>query len=148
MPRYQSFKADCGPSALGNALDALGHLRSHDELISLCGTTADGTSPRQLWKAISALRESCSLVGPGELKDAYPDVALLRLGAVVADGRPAALLVDDWEHWVAVCGRLGHTFIVADSAHLRQTLFLSPSQLAERWGHSGATRARFYGIAL
>jgi ABC-type bacteriocin/lantibiotic exporter with double-glycine peptidase domain len=147
VPRFQSYRADCGPSALGNALDALGIRRSHDELVSLCGTTADGTTPTQLKRAITALRESCGLTC-GELKDTHADVALLRLGAVLSDGRPAILLVDSWEHWVAVVGRLGHRYIVADSADLRQTVHYQPADLADRWQHPGVTRNGLYGIAL
>jgi ABC-type bacteriocin/lantibiotic exporter with double-glycine peptidase domain len=148
MPRFQSYRADCGPSALSNALDALGIRRSHDELVTLCGTTADGTTPLQLKRAITALRESCDLAGPGEMKDTHADIALLRLGAVLADGRPSILLVDNWEHWVAVVGRLGHRFLVADSADLRQSISYKPDELALRWLHSGVTRNGFYGIAV
>lgn len=147
MPRFQSYRADCGPSALGNALDALGIRRSHDELVTLCGTTADGTTPLQLKRAITALRDSCGLMGPGEMKDTHADVALLRLGAVLSDGRPAVLLVDSWEHWVAVVGRLGHRYVVADSADLRQTIHSTPADFADRWGYPGV-RNGFYGIAL
>lgn len=147
MPRYQSYRADCGPSALGNALEALEHVRSHDELITLCGTTADGTTPTGLKRAIDRLRESCDL-RPGEMRDSHADIALLRLGAVLAHGRPAVLLVDGWGHWVAAVGRLGDTFVVADSAHLRQVVYLPPSALAARWGHPGVTRGAFYGLVL
>jgi ABC-type bacteriocin/lantibiotic exporter with double-glycine peptidase domain len=148
VPRFQSFRADCGPTSLGNALDALGIRRSHDELVTLCGTTADGTTPLQLKRAIKALRDSCGLMGPAEMKDTHADIALLRLGAVLHDGRPAILLVDSWEHWVAVVGRLGHRYCVADSADLRQTVHYPPADLAERWAHPGVTRNGFYGIAL
>lgn len=148
MSRFQSFRADCGPSALSNALEALEVRRSHDELMTLCGTTADGTTPVQLKRAITRLKESCGLVGPHELKDTHGDVALLRLGAVLADGRPGVLLVDEWEHWVAVVGRLGHRFVVVDSADLRQTIHYSPEGLAARWRHPGVVRGGFYGVAL
>lgn len=149
IPRFQSFRADCGPAALGNALDALGHRRSHDELVSLCRTTAiDGTNPVQLKRAITNLVESCELVGPAEIRDSDGSVALLRLGSLLGDGRPCILLVDSWEHWVACTGRLGHRFIVADSADLRQTIHYPPSELLGRWGHQGVRRGKYYGIAI
>ncbi len=147
MPAFQSYRADCGPTALQNALDALGHIRSHDELVSLCGTTADGTSPRQLRRAIGVLKESCDLQ-PGEIKDRYDDVALLRLAALLDHGRPAILLVDSWSHYVAAVGRLGDIFIICDSADLRQTLYLSAGDLIHRWAHPEVPRVRLYGLSL
>ncbi len=148
MPRFQSYRADCGPSALGNALEALGIRRSHDELVTLCGTTGDGTSPLQLKRAITAMRDSCGLVGPGEMKDTHADIALLRLDAVLHDGRPAILLVDSWGHWVAAVGRLGRRYIIADSADLRATVHTNPADLVARWQYPGVTRNGFYGLAV
>lgn len=148
MPRFQSYRADCGPSALGNALEALEIRRSHDELVSLCRTTArDGTNHLGMLRAIRTIKESCELFGPVEMRDSASDVALLRLAHLLGGGRPAVLCVDSWSHWVAVVGVLGSRFVVADSADLRQTIWMGPEQLVSRWGYPGV-RNGFYGIAL
>jgi len=148
MPRFQSFRADCGPTALWHALEALGHSRSHDELVTLCRTTAEGTSPVQLVRAIRTLAEPLSLYGPMEIKDAKSDIAGLRLRSLIGDGRPVILLVDDWEHWVACVGCLGHRLLVSDSADLRQLIYYRPDELLSRWGHSAGGRGAYYAIGV
>lgn len=147
MPVFQSFRADCGPAAVVNCLEALGIRRSLDEVTQLCRTTADGTSPLQIRRALSTLREPCELAGPMELRDTRPDIALLRISAVLADGRPLVALVDQFQHWVGVVGRLGHRFIVADSADLRQVIHYTPEEFSARWGYPGV-RNGFYALGL
>lgn len=148
MTRFQSYRADCCPSALGNALEALGIRRSHEELLTLCGTTANGTTPTQLKRAVKSLTDSCSLL-PVEMKENVPDVALLKLAALLDDGRPVVLLVDNWEHYVAAVGRLGrHVVVVADSADLRQTIHYPMAEFGRRWGHTEVKRGGFWGLAI
>ena len=148
MPRFQSYRADCGPMSICNALEALEIRRSHDEIVTLCGTTArDGTNHLGMLRAIRALKESCDLFGPVELRDSHSDVALLRLGHLLGRGRPAILCVELWSHWLAVVGVLGDRFILADSADLRQTVWVGPQELVQRWGYPGV-RSGYYGIAV
>lgn len=144
MASYQSNRASCGPAALGNALEALGIQRTEAELITLTGQTANGTSPRQLVKAIKAidgeaLRGDIFKVGRGG------EAAIALWHCISEAGRPVILCVDAFEHWVACTGYIGGRFVVVDSAELGLVDYYTGEELLERWvGPKGG----YYGVIL
>lgn len=145
--RYQSKPASCGPTALRNALQARGVLRSEDELASLVGCTAAGTSARGLLRAVHMIAVDEPKIAPGVLSERRGDVALLKLHAALRSGIAGILCVDGFEHWVCAFGLLGDSTIhVADSAEPELVLHYGPTKLLERW--RGPGKAGFYGILL
>ena len=138
--RMQDSQANCGAYALKNALSALGIERSAEELEKLCKTSATkGTSPRNLFRAAEKI-EGCY---PAVLREKRGYVALLSLEHTVGKGRPALLVVDEGQHWVAVVGRLGDRFLVADSADNELVVSYDASTLLDRWADTS-----FEGVCL
>jgi len=126
----QDSQANCGPFALKNALSALGIERSAEELEKACGTTATkGTPTKGVHKAASKI-EGCS---PVALREKRCDVAMLKLDRSIRIGRPALLVVDEGQHWVAVVGFLGERYLVADSGDSELVLSYTAAGLEERW---------------
>lgn len=139
--RMQDSQATCGPSALSNALAALGVKRSSAECEVLCKASAtNGTNTKAMAKAIQSIDGTHLRV----LRESRPDVAMLRLLALLQRGRPVLLVVDSSSHWVAAVGVLGDRVLVADAADLELVLSYTPEELATRW-RDGKT---FYGVGL
>lgn len=139
--RMQDSQATCGPSALSNALSAVGMARSAAECEVLCQANATtGTPPASMVKAV----RSVDGVTPRLIRETRPEVAVLKLLALLDHGRPVLLVVDSSSHWVAAVGRLGDRVLVADSADLELVLSYTPDELAARW-RDGKT---FYGVGL
>ncbi len=127
--RLQDSQANCGPAALSNALSAIGVVRTQEECASLAKTSAtEGTSTKKLLAAIRAVGRE-----PVVINEKRPVVAMLYLGALLAEGRSAVLCVDDSSHWVAAIGLLGPRVLVADSADSELVVSITRSELAEWW---------------
>jgi len=142
--RMQDSQAGCGPTALHNALAALGLKRTQAECELLCGTTAtDGTPFKRL---VAGTRKIPELI-PCPLRESRADVAMLKLEAALRAGRPVLMVVDDGEHWVAAVGTLGGRVLVADSADNDLVLSYSPTELEHRWKEEGAGKP-FQGVIL
>src|SRR5690349_23329730 len=111
--RMQDSQANCGPSALRNALAALGISRSGDELEKLCQTDATQGTP-----VANVVRAARTIEGlePRRIQETRADVALLQLLEALRAGRPVLLCVDNDSHYVAAVGTLGNRVLVADSA--------------------------------
>src|SRR5262245_12893608 len=125
--RYQSNRASCGPAALHNALASLGIHRTEDELVQLCKQTPDGTSARNLSKAIQSISTTeLPLRGDAFGYKNNPEALVSLWYHVSYLGRPCILAVDGWEHWVTVVGHLGTRFAVADSANNALVLYYNP----------------------
>lgn len=144
--RYQSNRASCGPAALHNALAALGITRSEDELVQLCKQTPDGTSSRNIAKAIQSISTTEQPLRGQTFGFKGANEALVSIWYYVSYlGRPCILAVDGWEHWVTIIGHLGTRFGVADSANNALVLYYSPDELTTRWeGPNGG----YYGIIV
>lgn len=144
--RYQSNRASCGPASLHNALAALGIHRTEDELAQLCKQTPDGTSARNLGKAIQSISTAEQPLRGETFGFKSAPEALVSLWYWVSYlGRPTILAVDNWEHWVTVAGHLGTRFSVIDSAHNALVLYYNPDDLTTRWvGPNGG----YYGVIL
>src|SRR5690349_22488064 len=109
--RYQSRKSSCGPASLANALEAIGITRTEDELSTLSKQDATGTSSINLRKAAEAVGVDTVVIA-----EQRTETAGWALNSYVSSGSPGLLIVDNDDHWVAVVGRLGGMFIVADPA--------------------------------
>ena len=132
--RMQNSQATCGPTALQNALFALGIRRSQEELEVACKTTATmGTSTAKLLKAVGQI-EGCV---PVRFNERRRDVALLKLRCAVMDGRPVILSWQTGTHWVAAVGMLGPRFLVADAAEAELVLSFTVDELAALWDDDG-----------
>lgn len=127
--RMQSSEANCGSTALHNALAAIGTRRSLDECEILCGVKAEsGTNPFALIEAIATIRK----INPVVLKE-NDSANIYNLDYHVRRGRSAILLVDDNDHYVAVVGLIGDRILVADSAKNELVLSYTEQQLIKRW---------------
>jgi ABC-type bacteriocin/lantibiotic exporter with double-glycine peptidase domain len=101
--RFQRTKSSCGPAALSNALECLGIRRSEDELAALCKQTPEGTTAKNLRKAIATIDGTRN----GLIDEVRADVGLLRVLQSLYEGRPVILCVDSWSHWAVAAGVLG-----------------------------------------
>lgn len=138
---YQSRKSSCGPSSLANALEAIGVVRTEQELAELSRQTTDGTSSANLRKAVESI--GLETVNVAEQRR---QVAGWALGHFVRSGSPAMLVVDNDEHWVAVVGMLGRRFIVVDGADNELLLYYSLDALLDRWGNEYNKYSGFFII--
>lgn len=128
--RLQDSQANCGPTALHNALAALGIRRSPAECERLCATTAtEGTPADNLQAAAKSIR-GCH---PVVMESTDPTTSIWALFGRLAH-RPAILCVDADQHYIAAIGLLGDRFLVADGAHNDLVLPYSSTQLLRRWG--------------
>lgn len=156
MARYQTHASSCGPAALRNALSILGYDRSEQELIKTCKTDTDGTTVKNLFRALTTLKESCNLEGPAEIKEKEPDVALLRLLEALRNGRPVICCVrtdEPWDQWALASGILGSAgpnlrLVCEDSGSLELTEYRTPAQFTEWWRGPETERKPYYGIVL
>lgn len=149
--RLQSRKFSCGPGAVRNALEALGHVRTEEELKKLCGTTVEGTSAAGILRALKAVREACQLVGPSLLKQRSPEIALLLLEKFLSTGRPVIVPVrtdEPWDHWIAVGGRLGDRLVCLDSADDEIVVFKTAADFLPWWEGPAGHATPYYGIVL
>lgn len=129
--RMQDSQANCGSTALYNALQSLGIKRSMKECERLCNVTAqDGTSTQDLIQAASAIKG----LKPRLIGESNHTAAESILSNNLRKGRPAILAVDDDSHWIAAVGMLGPRILVADSAHNELILSYNEDQLLKRWG--------------
>lgn len=137
--RYQSRKSSCGPAALCNALEAVGIVRTEDEIGSLAKQSTDGTSSIHLRAAAEAI--GVEVLNVSEQRE---EVAGWLVESQLRAGNPGILVVDNDEHWVALIGMLNGTFIVADSADNDLLCFYSRNGLLDRWKSPTGRYAGFF----
>lgn len=143
--RLQDSQANCGSTAVKNALCALGIDRSTEECELLCGTTAtQGTPPHRMIKGLESIHELDVQV----IREKRPEIALLLLRDSLRDGRPAILLVDDAEHWIAAIGLLNERIIVADGADNELVTSNNSEGTIKRWVNKNSKRTPYYGIRI
>lgn len=141
--RMQASQHDCGPTALMNALRAIGIDRGIDELRKLTKATATaGTSERKLVTGIQKIQG----VRPHPHRFRDPTLAIAVLRDRLRCGRPCILSVDEEEHWVAAVGLLGERVLVADSASADLVIAYTPERLLSRW--DAGSEQSYYAIVL
>lgn len=131
--KLQDAKHSCGPTALSNALEAIGRPLEVSACAELCGTTVDGTDEHDLAKGMTLLGFSPRVV------TSWPAL----IGWLVS-GVPAIACVDSDEHWVAVIGNLRDRLIVVDSASGELVKTYASDEWSRRWRGSEG----FYALAL
>jgi len=142
--RLQDSQANCGSTAVKNALCALGIDRSTEECELLCGTTAiQGTPPRRMIKGLESIHELDVQV----ISEHRKEIALLLLCESLRDGRPVILLVDKNEHWIAAIGLLGDRIIIADGADNELVTSYNTDGISGRWVGT-SKRQTYYGIRI
>lgn len=145
--KLQDSKANCGPTALANALEAMGHVRSVEELAKLCDTNAThGTPVPNLLRAIKLLKEPCDLDDHQIIRTAGYELGSGGLFRAMAQGRAAVILVDAGEHYVSCFGTLGSRFHIADSADERLVVSVDDERLKEWWDSGG--RYKHWAVIL
>jgi ABC-type bacteriocin/lantibiotic exporter with double-glycine peptidase domain len=137
--RYQSRKSSCGPASLANALEAIGVVRSEDELATMSKQDTDGASSINLRKAAESI--GVEVINVIEQRSASAGWAL---GHYLRSGYSGLLVVDNDEHWIAVVGILGNRFIVIDSADDELVLYYSLNELVSRWGNDNDKYSGFF----
>ena len=142
----------CGPTALQNALRGLGLFINQYELVHLCDTDDDGTDEKGLQQAIERLPVEAS-----EISSFNPWEAIATLDQGLRCGKAAVICVDNFDHWVAVIGRLGSRYIVIDSTNEEWNTreqgcwSVSVQDLVQKWKASPTAadgEAPFYGLLI
>ncbi len=124
----------CGPTAVVNALEAIGDGCAPSACAVLCGTDEDGTDEDGIAAAIRALGYR-------------PEVVTSWQGLVgeLSAGVPVILSVLEYDHWITAIGLLGARVVVVDPAVEVVTVELWTRERTEAaWrGPDG-----FYGLAV
>lgn len=143
--KLQARKSSCGPAALSNALEALGLVRTEEELISLCGQTTDGTTEKGLRKAIDAIGGLNKVIHEGRA-----DVAMLFVLQALYEGRPVIVCVDDWQHWAVAAGTLGFgkRIVCVDSGDNDLVRMRTLDEFVEWWAGPEAATRRWWGVVV
>ncbi len=127
-----------------NAGCALGKKVSLEECERACRTTAtDGTNARKLKSGATRVGFDFRL----EFREKRDEVAILLLKNWIDCGAAALITVDADSHWVAVVGRLGTQYLVADSADNDLVLGYSEGELLQRWRNSESGKP-YYALIL
>lgn len=141
----QNTQADCGPAALHNALEVLGHRRSMDELRDLCRMTAGGVDEKKLMKAVANLKEALGLQ-PWVIRETRRMCAAGLTHLAMSRGRPIICAVDLDDHWVTLAAMAGERFLIIDSAEAGLMQSLDGEAWFNRWNSGG--RYPYWGLVL
>lgn len=133
--RFQMREWSCGPSALVNAIRAVGRRVAEGRIRKLAGTTQKlGTDETGL---ITATRELGYTAVSHSSADQTAAWAFIR--ANVLDGRPCLVCIDSWGHWVTVIGIVGDHVLLIDPARTKKNIAengvhsLSRRDIFKRW---------------
>ena len=150
--KYQNRDWWCGPTAIQNALRALGRRVGQESIAALCGTTEEGSDESDLLRGLGRMEIPCTV-----FEDSDPKVARYWLDKKLNQGYPVLLCVDHWDHWVCVIGAAGDRYILIDSERTPNNLrengvhVLVPKTVLRRWRAGRKVCGggeRFYAIAL
>jgi hypothetical protein len=147
--RYQNSSALCGPTAVANALEALGVDGVTQDIVAeyIASNTRkkskparDGTTQEEL---VKALAKWAIVSFTGQITTAH--LASYTLRGALSWGSVAILGVDNTQtegHWVAAFGMLGDRYIIADSAHDEIVMVLGEDELLARWCSTETKRGK------
>lgn len=141
--RYQSRQATCGAVAVLNALSALDHQVTEDQIVAASGLKdlTKGLGEREIKRALTALGYSYD-----EIHEAREPHAWLFLLDALRHGRPVVMVVDNDKHWVTAIGMLGPAVQIADPAHNDLVVGRTRARLMTRWGSEA--RKPWYGVVV
>lgn len=145
--KFQTLKHSCGPAALSAALQAVGILRTEDELAHLAGTTTDGTGWDEMLTALLTVKKSEPILACVVFEEKV-DVGLLRLLRALDDGHAVVLLVDDWSHYATAVGRLGDRVCIFDPGTSDSFSTMGLAHLTKWWRGPKGSRKPFCGIIV
>lgn len=143
--KFQSTRSSCGPASLRNALEARGLHRTEEELVELCKQGPEGTSPRNLRRAIAAVGGVNK-----EIHESRPEVAILYLLQALYDGYPVICCVDEWQHWAVAAGVLGFgkRIVCVDSGDNNLVVMRTLDDFVEWWSGPDSATKRYYGVVV
>lgn len=131
---FQRDKFSCGPSALANAMAAVGIRMSEKKLTKMAGCTPVGTTSFGLQQVLTQLEMPYSLID-----EITYSIAESQLYLHLRGGGSAALCVEQDDHWVACIGALKTRYIIFDSKNTKKNKaingihVLTPKQLRRFW---------------
>lgn len=135
--KTQPNNYSCGVYAVINALLTLGDEKSPKEVQELTGTDKNGTSENGILNALINFGYQ-----PKEYKTNNKDNAW-RWVLSNSIEHPLILIVENWEHWVVIAGRIKNKVIWIDSDPKNTVRILNKQELIELWGYRG-----YYGIRV
>ena len=150
--KLQERGYSCGPAALRAALYVLGHNLTEAALRRRATTTPEGTDEKGIMRAVSYYGHNSTEYSCESIKRSW---AWLKNN--IARGKPVLLCVDDWNHWIAVVGKLGGKLLVFDpdsSPGTRKRYsglkIYNEQELGYRWRCTDTTtgRSSYYAIAV
>ena len=142
----------CGPSALRAALYVLGHNVTEASLRRWSGTTPEGTDEKGIIRAVKHYGHGAREHNSESLKRSWG-----WLKDTVGRGKPVLLCVDEWNHWIAVIGKLGGKLLVfdPDSSPGRRKRYsglevYSEQDLGMRWRYTDEDtgRSSYYAVTI
>lgn len=142
--RYQTTQATCGAAAVLNALSALEHAVTEDQVVAASGVKdpTKGLGEREIKRALTALGYGHSEIWTGDEPHGWHYLK----EALVFEGRPVIMAVDRDRHWVSAVGVLGRRIAVADGAATDLVVY-RPRELLMPFWSSGARKC-YYGIIV
>jgi ABC-type bacteriocin/lantibiotic exporter with double-glycine peptidase domain len=146
---YQELDFSCGASTVCVLLQVLGIDINEPTARLLSKTTKEGADEADLMRVIKHYGFRTKEISCSQDHQAWSD-----LTSGIISGRPAAICVDDWGHWVAVIGVVGDAVVVFDPAaggHKRLSneglSFYKRRELLERWRYAESD-PYYYGILV
>ena len=149
--KLQPDKFSCGVYAVMNAAICLGVRLTPKKVLKYSNTTKKGTSEVGVKNALLGNKLSYkeftykdSDLPLNKLK------AIIELSSAIANGTPAILCVDKWDHWIVVVGKIGTNYVIFDSDSTRKnikengTYVLTIEELTKRWLFNDG----YYGIVV
>lgn len=149
--KFQSQKSSCGPAALSAALQAVGVVRTEDELATVAKTTTQGgTDWRGMLNALRQVQKSHPEVAAKPFEDTE-EVAVLRLLRALDDGYAVVVIgrtTKPWDHYMVVVGRLGKRLCLFDPGSNDAFTTVEVGDFVERWRGPDGVRKPFAGIIV
>lgn len=127
----------CGVYAVVNALSAVGENLNPVEVAEYTQTTRAGTSETGI---INALRMYGYQTHEYRTKQPINAWKWVLHNSIQ---HPLILLVEKWEHWVVIAGRIKNKVMLIDSDPKNSVAVVGKQELLERWGYRG-----YYGIKI
>lgn len=135
--KTQPDEYSCGVYAVINALSAIGDEKSPDEVLEYTETDENGTSEKGIKNALEAFGYIVQEYTTHNSNNAWRWVLTNSINY------PLILIIEKWNHWVVIAGRLKNKVILIDSDPKNTVAVLGKFELLNKWGYRG-----FYGIKI
>lgn len=142
--KYQELDYSCGPASIINALRCFGIKKTEKQILKTSNTnSANGTSEEDMIRVLTGLGFHIKKHEQSNL-----DKAWRWLRNRLKDG-PVIISVNNWQHYVAVIGRIGERVIIFDSGGPNKengVKIFSKKELKKFWYHR--SERLYTGLAL